>query len=135
MGLFESDHFEDEQCLALLRRTRLGRVSLSMQALPIIVPVRYILNDGELLFAVSNGELTKILHGNVAALQAEGFEEDSGRRWTVLAVGPVQRVSALEDLGSATISDLTPPGVPSVMSGDVYRLSPTIFSGRWIEAM
>jgi hypothetical protein len=66
-------------------------------------------------------------------LQADGFEEDSGQRWTVLAVGAVQRVDAFEDLGSTVASLPSAPKAISSEQGGVFRLQPVILSGRWIE--
>ena len=132
MGYLEKDHFDDEQCLALLGRAQLGRIALSLRAMPVVVPVRYTLSDGDLLFAASGDQLTKALHGNIAALQADGFEENGGKQWTVFATGPVRRVEGFEDLGLAG-SWLSALNVASLEEGDLFRLKPAILSGRWIE--
>jgi hypothetical protein len=102
--------------------------------MPVIVPVRYALGDGVLLFAVAGPQLTTALHGNIAALQADGFEEDAGRRWTVFATGPVRRVDGLEGTGPAGWS-LSPPDAASPGQGVLFRLTPAILSGRWIESL
>ena len=128
----DNDHFDDDQCLALLGRAQLGRIALSLRALPVVVPVRYTLNDRDLLFAASGDQLSKALHENIAALQADGFEEDSGKRWTVFAIGPVRRAEGFGDLGLAG-SLLSALNVASLEEGDLFRLKPAILSVRWIE--
>jgi len=132
MGFLDNDHFDDDQCLVLLGRAQFGRIALSLRAMPVVVPVRYILNDGDLLFAASGDQLSKALHENIAALQADGFEEDSGKRWTVFATGPVRRVEGFEDLGLAGWS-LSALNVALLEEGDLFRLKPAILSGRWME--
>ena len=99
--------------------------------MPIVVPVRYTLNDGDLLFSASGDQLTRALHGNIAALQSDGFEEDRGRRWTVFAAGPVRRVEGSGLAGSLLWSA---PESGSSEDGHLFRLTPAILSGRWIES-
>lgn len=131
MGFIEDDHFDDEQCLALLARAQFGRVALSLRALPVVFPVRYALSEGDLLFAVSIDQLATAVDKNVASLQADGFEEDSGLRWTVLAIGPVRRVGAFEGVApGAEFSEAV-----SGERGGLFRLQPLILSGRWIESL
>jgi hypothetical protein len=119
----------------MLGRAQFGRIALSLRAVPVVVPVRYALNRGELLFAVSVDQLAKALHGNVATLQADGFEEDRGQRWTVFAAGPVRRVEGFEGFGPAAASLSSMRDTASVEGGDLLRLQPAILSGRWIETL
>jgi nitroimidazol reductase NimA-like FMN-containing flavoprotein (pyridoxamine 5'-phosphate oxidase superfamily) len=130
----ENDHFDDEQCLALLGRAQLGRIALSLRALPVVIPVRYTRDDEDLLFTASGEELSRALHGNIAALQADGYEEDSGQRWTVFAMGPVQRVEGVERLGMIARSL---PWLPSTAMGEdgLFRLKPAVLSGRWMDPL
>jgi hypothetical protein len=129
----DNDHFDDEQCLALLGRAQFGRIALSLRAMPVVVPVRYRLNDGDLLFTVSGDQLTNALHGNIVALHADGFEEPCGQRWTVFATGPVRRVEGFGDLGRAGSSLLSAPDGAALEEDDLFCLKPAILSGRWIE--
>jgi hypothetical protein len=133
VGFLDNDHFDDKQCLALLGRTQLGRIALSLKAMPVVVPVRYTLDDGDLLFSVSGDQLIRALHGNIAALQSDGFEEDSGQRWTVFATGPVRRVEGYEDFGLVVPSLSSAPVTADREESGLFRLKPAILSGRWIE--
>jgi len=130
MGYLHGDHFSDEQCMTLLSRVQVGRVAVSLRALPIVVPVRYMLNDGDLLFTAHGDELTKALEGSIAALQADGFEEDRGQRWSVFATGPVGIVESLE----TAVTMLSGPSNTTVESS-LFRLKPAILSGRWIDVL
>jgi hypothetical protein len=135
MGFIEGDHFDDEQCFTLLGRSQFGRIALTLRALPVVFPVRYTLNERELLFDLSVDQLAKAIDRRTATLQADGFEEDTGQRWTVLAVGPVQRIQAFEGLGSVVASLSSAPEAVSGEQGGVFRLQPVILSGRWIETL
>ena len=130
MGFIEGDHFDDEQCLALLRRARFGRLSVSLRAVSVVVPVRYVLDGEVLLFAPGVEELAQALNRGVATLQADGFEEDSGQRWSVFVVGVAQRVENAASIGTETRS---PSLAPDAALGDpvgLFRLVPEILSGR-----
>ena len=99
-------------------------------------PVRYTLSAGQLFFALSVGQLAMALDGAVVAVQADGFDEDSGRRWTAFATGPTQRVESVGDLEmAATLPSLAPDPSVSEQRGGLFRLRPMILSGRWIEAL
>lgn len=135
MGFIEDDHFDDEQCLALLRRAQFGRVALTLRAVPVVFPVRYALSEGDLLFALSVDQLAKAIEGSIATLQADGFEEDRGRRWTVLAIGPVVRVEGFEGLEAGRAFLSLAPEAHSGGSGGVFLLQPSILSGRWIDSL
>jgi len=135
MGFIEGDHFDDEQCFTLLGRSQFGRIALTLRALPVVFPVRYTLSDRELLFVLSVDQLAKAIDRGTATLQADGFEEDSGQRWTVIAVGPVQRLGGSEGLGP-TVAELSFASEAVLGErGGLFHLQPVILSGRWIETL
>ena len=50
--------FEDltsEECLEHLEEVPVGRVALSVHALPVILPVNFVLDDGDVVFMTSSG--------------------------------------------------------------------------------
>jgi len=141
MGLIEDDHFDELLCLELLRRTRFGRIAMSLAAVPVVYPVRFTLLDKDVVLALPVDQMAKAIDGTVAALQADGFDEDRGRRWTALAIGLVSRIERAEDLMGEQVdsapldpTELFPPG-SSWDEGHIFRLRPQILSGRWIEAL
>ena len=136
MGLIEGDHFDDEQCLAQLGRAQFGRIALTLQAVPVVVPVRYALSDGgTILFTVSVDQLREALHGTVTTLQADGFDEASGRRWSVIAVGTTRRVEVSDGIGLREIASLSVPDATAVEQDTVFRLDHQILSGRWLDTL
>lgn len=130
MAMSESDSFDASQCLALFRRSRLGRISVVIQALPVVFPVAYLVDDKGFLIGVSLDEMAQAMTGGVLALQADGWSEDAGRRWTVLAIGHVTPVEFDDESSRLAARD------PTATPWDeryVYRLRPEILRGRWMD--
>lgn len=130
MGLINEDHFDDATCLALLSRSNYGRVGLSIRALPVVIPVRYTVAGDMIHIHVTDLQVAAAISGNVAALQADGFDEDSGRRWTVLSVGQAVPV---EDPERAELLRRPPFEQISSTAGALFRMPTTILSGRWVD--
>jgi hypothetical protein len=127
VGLIDDDQFDEQECLALLGRTQLGRVAVSLAAVPVVFPVRYALEDRSVIMAVTIEELAKALDGAIAALQADGYDEDSGRRWTALAIGPTQRLAP-------DSIPVRPPASGGEWAGrEMVHLLPQILTGRWVD--
>ena len=77
-----------EECLRLLARANKGRVAISVQALPIILPVRFVVYDDRIVIRTSLGTtLDGATRGTVVAFQADGTESSSGRDWSVQVTG------------------------------------------------
>lgn len=149
--MIEGDPFDEAECRTLLARTQFGRVGLSLAAVPVVLPVRYAIRADDFYLAVTVGQLAEALDGSVIALQADGYHEDSGRRWTALAIGPAQRIGVLGERSENITPDPSSephsqafshifPEVPSELlsdpwSGDLHicLLRAQIFSGRWID--
>jgi nitroimidazol reductase NimA-like FMN-containing flavoprotein (pyridoxamine 5'-phosphate oxidase superfamily) len=112
---------DESLCLELLRSTETGRVGLSVSALPVVVPVRFVVTERRLLlYPVATaadddpfaGGAALMQEGTVACLQADGGGASGGPEgWTVLATGRLgsvtaaEREFALRSLGAAGGSD------------------------------
>ena len=44
-----------EECLLLLDLASVGRIGLSVQALPVILPVNFVMHEGDVIFRVGSG--------------------------------------------------------------------------------
>ena len=130
MGLIEGDHFDDHECLELLRRSQVGRVGLSIGAVPAVVPVRYEMQPGGIVLASSIEQVAKAMEGAVIALQCDGFDEDERKRWTVLAVGTTERIDPYTI--PATSRAPHPGGWDA---SHFFWFRPEVFSGRWLEGI
>jgi nitroimidazol reductase NimA-like FMN-containing flavoprotein (pyridoxamine 5'-phosphate oxidase superfamily) len=86
-------HLSREECLSRLGTERLGRISLSMQALPAIVPMYYALLDDDIIVRTRHGtRLTAALIGGVVGFEADSVSDGHTSGWSVLVVGQAREV-------------------------------------------
>ena len=123
MTLFQGGQLEVGRCLSLLARSSIGRVGLVIGPLPFVYPVRYDMSNGHILFGLSIDQVATAIDDAVVALQADGFDEDRGRRWTVLAIGPA---TAVEPTWEGAAGHLHP-------DRHTFRLRPKMISGHWLD--
>src|SRR5271170_3913503 len=117
MTMFQSGQLDSQQCLSLLARVHIGRVGLILGPVPFIYPVRYDMDQGHIIFDVAFDQVAAVIDDAVIALQADGFEEDHGCHWSVLAVGPATTF----DKNASGSSD------PRRSEGRAFRLRPKMF--------
>lgn len=104
------------ECLALLRPGGIGRVSLSIGALPAIFPVHYRVVDDDIVFRApaDHGSAPGTLDGTVIAFEADEFDPADDGGWSVLVVGRVESAAepGFTRVPSERISGLRfdPPG-------------------------
>jgi nitroimidazol reductase NimA-like FMN-containing flavoprotein (pyridoxamine 5'-phosphate oxidase superfamily) len=76
------------ECLSLLPRSRVGRIGVSIGALPAILPVNYILIGDSVLFRTSgDSELLSASVGSLVAFEVDDYDEDGRFGWSVLIRG------------------------------------------------
>ena len=119
------------QCLDLLGRAAVGRVAVTVAALPAIFPVNYALLDDQIIFLT--GEGTKRLAAverAVVAFQVDHIDEATASGWSVMAIGVAEEIIDLEEIRAAEAMDLRP-----FASGDrthFVKIRPEFLSGRRI---
>jgi nitroimidazol reductase NimA-like FMN-containing flavoprotein (pyridoxamine 5'-phosphate oxidase superfamily) len=90
------------ECRALLRSVNVGRVGVSVNALPAIFPIHYALLDDDVVFRIApGGVLADVVPNSVVAFEADGILSDDARRWSVLVVGFAQLIANEESLEAA----------------------------------
>ncbi len=85
----------EEECLRYLAAPGLGRLAVSVRALPAILPVRFVLDRGEILFRVRLGSvLAAGTERTVVAFEADGNDRADGaaHAWSVVATGLASHV-------------------------------------------
>jgi nitroimidazol reductase NimA-like FMN-containing flavoprotein (pyridoxamine 5'-phosphate oxidase superfamily) len=76
------------ECTALLAGGSTGRVGLSIDALPTIVALPYVYEDGGIVVSVeANSKLETALDRNVVCFEVDGADQGTGERWSVVVVG------------------------------------------------
>lgn len=84
-------------CLALLAQRSLGRIALSVGALPTILPVSYrLVGEQVLLRAGAGTKLDAALHRNVVAFEVDDLDPLGHTGWSVVVTGIARMVPAGE---------------------------------------
>lgn len=77
-----------DECLELLGRAGVGRVGLTVDALPAILPVNFSLLDGDVVFRTGWGsKLRAAADGQVVCFEVDGFDPADRTGWSVLVIG------------------------------------------------
>lgn len=117
-----------DACLTLLRSAQLGRVGLSVDALPVIVPVGFSLVGERIIFgAQADPRAVAAIDGVIVAFQADAWDPCTGSGWSVLVQGPARRLVDRADLGLLTNGNGVPDWIAE--ASDVVVMATTVISG------
>jgi hypothetical protein len=79
---------ECERLLAVeAKESRVGRLGLSTDGAPVIVPVNFTLHEGEVILRVGPGFLAQTAEGQLVAFEVDNVEAEGGAAWSVLLRG------------------------------------------------
>jgi nitroimidazol reductase NimA-like FMN-containing flavoprotein (pyridoxamine 5'-phosphate oxidase superfamily) len=122
---------DEDVCFELLAQAEVGRLALSIGALPAVFPVNYVLDDGSVVFRTAPGtKLTAAINGAVVAFEVDEFQSQLRSGWSVLAVGRASVVTDPAELGRLAHLHISPWA-----GGDrqwVVRVPVEMISGRRI---
>jgi len=77
-----------DECLARLAMTSIGRVAVTSQALPAVVPVNYSLVGNNIIVRTEvGGMVARGCDGTVVAFEIDDLAADGRTGWSVLVVG------------------------------------------------
>ena len=97
-----------EECEALLRTQRVGRVGVCTYG-PLVLPVVYALLDDDVVFRTAPGEkLIAAALNRTVAFEIDQFDVSSRTGWSVLVVGTAQEIVGAEELRRVRALDLEP---------------------------
>jgi uncharacterized protein len=101
MSNYGLEVIERDECAALLASQRLGRIAVHESG-PLVVPVVYALDDGDIVFRTAPGEklVAAALHHTVA-FEVDDYDLDAGTGWSVVAVGPAEEIVSPDELRRA----------------------------------
>ncbi len=129
IGQLES--LDQEECYRLLARTALGRVGVTLGAVPAVLPVNFSLLGEDVIFRTGiDGVLMGAVDGKVVAFEADHIDVQSHEGWSVMMVGWAHRVHDRDLLETVTHLPLQPwaPGDRDA----VVQVIPRFVSGRRI---
>lgn len=122
---------DTSECFRLLESAAIGRVGVTVSALPEVLPVYYVMVDGDILFRTGAGtKLDAAARKAVVAFEVDGADTTTRSGWSVLVVGTSEEVTdpdhAVRALG------LLPDGWVPGEHQRIVRLTPRRISGRRI---
>ena len=121
-----------EECLRLLATTSLGRVAVSVKALPHIFPVNYALDGVDVVFLSGRGtKLTVATRQAVVAFEIDGVDAFGRTGWSVEVTGVSSVVSDPVEIERCRRLRLSPWSRPE--DGYFIRIRPAAVTGRRIS--
>lgn len=125
-GSFEV--LERQECLRLMSGQTIGRVVLSVDCLPVALPVNIYLKDGDVFFlSAPGGKLEKAVTRSVMSIEVDGWDPLSHEGWSVLVTGRSEIVTDHALTASVRSGlDAWAPGPHD----NVVRVPATFVSGR-----
>jgi pyridoxamine 5'-phosphate oxidase-like protein len=120
MGIASPEEpLSEQQCWALLATASVGRIALSVHALPAIVPVQYYLDGRQLTVCLGPHLIPRrSLHGSVVAFEADAIDPASNTGWAVQILG-----RSRTPLEHGVISDCGHPGTGQLVGIDAETIS------------
>lgn len=83
-----------EECLRLLSNCHVGRLALSIDALPVILPVNFVVHDDKVVFRTAAGtKLSAAARSAVVAFEVDNIEPLRHEGWSVLVTGRAHEIS------------------------------------------
>ena len=119
-----------DACMSLLATAHVGRIGLTMQALPVVLPVNFVIVDGDIVFRTVNGtKFHAAAAGSVVAFEADGYESSGRSGWSVLVQGRSEVITDPAMLARLTQLTIDPWAVDG--SADRFvMISTTKVTGR-----
>lgn len=116
-------------CLALAAGEPIGRLGLTVGALPVILPVSFALVGGDVVMTAGEGtKLRAAVREEVACFEVDGVDTVTRTGWSVLLTGRLREVVHPAELAAARALPLD-RWLPSG-GGRYVRLHPQLVSGR-----
>lgn len=121
-----------DECLALLRHSDLGRVAVSVGALPAVFPVNYRMLGDDVVFRTGTGsKLHAAVTNAIVAFEVDAVDREHRAGWSVLVTG-----TASELLDPREIANADGLGLEPWLQGPLsrwVRVRTQMLSGRRLE--
>jgi uncharacterized protein len=119
----------DDQARQLLAGGEVGRIGITVGALPAIFPVNYRVIDEAIVFRTARGmKLSAATEGAVVAFEVDDYQLADRSGWSVLVVGRAEVIDDPELASKVTEAGLEPFACGPRTS--IVRIEPSFLSGR-----
>jgi nitroimidazol reductase NimA-like FMN-containing flavoprotein (pyridoxamine 5'-phosphate oxidase superfamily) len=103
-----------DEALRLLQTARVGRVGVSTDAMPVVLPVNFVVDDERIVLSSAPGtKLYVAATGAMVAFEADDVDTDNKWGWSVCVSGPARVVTEGEEyerLRALPLETWAPPG-------------------------
>ena len=121
-----------DESLRLLAGAKVGRVGITTESMPVVLPVNFVLDGERVVFSSAPGtKLYVAATGAQVAFEADDVDLDSRWAWSVCVTGPatvVQDPAEVERLRSLPLDTWAAPGEESFVV-----IEPQVVTGRRVE--
>lgn len=95
------------ECLEHLRHSSVGRVGVSIGALPVVLPVNYVVHREDVVFRTVRGtKLDTAIAGSVVAFEVDAYAPDGSSGWSVMVQGRASEITEPALLDAARLLPL-----------------------------
>jgi nitroimidazol reductase NimA-like FMN-containing flavoprotein (pyridoxamine 5'-phosphate oxidase superfamily) len=92
---------DEDECLRLMGTVPVGRVAVTLGALPAVLPVNFVLCGRRIVFRTGQGtKLDAAVRHAVVAFEVDDFDASDRSAWSVLAVGRGENITDVESIGA-----------------------------------
>jgi nitroimidazol reductase NimA-like FMN-containing flavoprotein (pyridoxamine 5'-phosphate oxidase superfamily) len=118
------------QCLELLSGERVGRFGTTLDAMPAVLPVNFVLLEGDVLVrTIPGSRLAAAVTNSVVAFEADGFSSDGLQGWSVQIRGVAREITDPDEFAAAEAAGLVNMALPGVPQR-YLRISTIDMTGR-----
>src|SRR5436309_1466959 len=98
---------ERDECLRLLAKVPIGRVALTVGALPTVLPVNFCVFDDQIVVRTAPGsKLDAALQNTVVAFEVDDFDSLYHRGWSVVVTGRTTAITDPEELSRLEVASV-----------------------------
>jgi nitroimidazol reductase NimA-like FMN-containing flavoprotein (pyridoxamine 5'-phosphate oxidase superfamily) len=124
----------DGECIDLVRQVPVGRIAVTVGALPVIFPVNFAVVDSAVVFRTPEGtKLAAATNGVVVAFEVDSYAVDGRSGWSVMVQGVASEVTdpaSLRAVNSALLDAWALDGAADhVVRIELHRVSGRRFTG------
>lgn len=121
-----------EECLRLLGEVQVGRVGVATEAMPVVLPVNFVLDGERIVFSSAPGtKLYVAATGAQVAFEADDVDAGSRWGWSVCVTGPA---SVVQDAGEVDRLRALPLDTWAAEGEESYVvIEPQVVTGRRVQ--
>jgi nitroimidazol reductase NimA-like FMN-containing flavoprotein (pyridoxamine 5'-phosphate oxidase superfamily) len=127
------EELDRQQCLALASNEPVGRLAVSVDALPAVFPVNFAIASEDVVFRCTVGtKFAAATMGSVVAFEVDSFDAGEEEGWSVLIQGVAEEVTDPTDQAALAALPLVSWGLGDA-ADRFLRIRTTLMSGRRIR--